>query len=317
MQTILRFLFLLSCLSLASCEPKISEKKDKAMNERKLSEIIGLERNKLLKEATQKISLLSRNTKKYLETLSDEDHLEWQKTWRSAHESFIAITFLPMNENFSEIEAWPLTPGFIDSIENYPYSGIVNDSTIEITTDVLKAQHMITDPSEISLGFHVLEYYAFERTREDLNRTEEANKRRRALISLVSELLVEEIKTLEKGPPMKIDISYPELITHIKDKVQRIHIEIRSAEHCAFSESTGQIVNYQLMVFNELFKNTLEIDKYLEEISPDSSNEIESLLTEIENFSTNTETAYLEGLIPKLIRIEQILSDLENLKGAS
>ena len=101
---------------------------------------------------------MRKNTKKYLETLSDEDHLEWQKTWRSAHESFIAVTFLLINENFSEIEAWPLTPGFIDSIKNYPYSGIVNDSTIEIAPDVLKAQHMITDPSEISLGFHVLEY---------------------------------------------------------------------------------------------------------------------------------------------------------------
>ena len=105
--------------------------------------------------------------------------------------------FLPMNENFSKIEAWPISPGFVDSIENYPYSGIVNDSTIEITPDVLKAQHMITDPSEISLGFHVLEYYAFERTR-DLNGTEEVNKRRRSLISLVSELLVEEIKDVRR-----------------------------------------------------------------------------------------------------------------------
>jgi len=317
MQTILRFLFLLICLSLASCEPEISEKKDKAMNERKLSEIISLEHNKLLKETTQKISLLEKNTKKYLETLSDEDYSKWRKAWRSAHQSFIAITFLPINENFSEIEAWPLTPGFIDSIENYPYSGIVNDSTIEITPDVLKAQHMITDPSEISLGFHVLEYYAFERKREDLNGTEEVNKRRRALISIVSELLVKEIKALEKEPPMKIDISYPELITHIKDRVQRIHIEIRSAEHCAFSESTGGIVRYQLMVFNEIFNNTLEIDKYLEEISPDSSDEIESLLKEIKNYNTSLETSYLEGLIPKLIRIEQILSDLENLERVS
>ena len=287
------------------------------MNERKLSEIIGLESKKMLKQTTQKISLLSKNTKKYLETLSDADHLAWQKSWRSAHESFIAITFLPMNKNFSKIEAWPLTPGFIDSIDNYPYSGIVNDFTIEITPDVLKAQHMITDPSEISLGFHVLEYYAFERTRKDLIETEQVNKRRRSLISQVSELLVEEIKILEKEPPMKIDISYPELITHMKDKVQRIHIEIRSAEHCAFSESTEQIVKYQLMVLNEIFKNTLEIDKYLEEVSPDSSDEIQSLLKEIENFSTSTETAYLEGLIPKLIRIEQILGDLENLKGIS
>ena len=317
MQILLKFLFLLSCLSLGCCEPKMSDQKDRAMNERKLSEKISLERNKLLKETTRKISLLSKNTKKYLETLADEDYLEWQKTWRSAHESFIAVTFLPMKENFSKIEAWPLTPGFIDSLDNYPYSGIVNDSTIEITEGVLKAQHMITDPSEISLGFHVLEYYAFERTREDLNGKEEVNKRRRSLITLVSDLLVKEIKTLEEEPPMKIDISYPGLITHIKDKVQRIHIEIRSAEHCAFSEGTGEIVKYQMMILNKIFKNTLEIDKYLEEISPDSSEEIESLLKEIENFTTSTETAYLEGLIPKLIRIEQILSDLENLKGVS
>ena len=64
------------------------------------------------------------------------------------------------------------------------------------------------------------------------------------------------------------------------------------------------------MVFNEIFKNTLEIDKYLEDKSPDSSDEIGILLKEIENFSTSTETGYLEGLIPKLIRIEQILSGL-------
>ena len=99
MQTILRFLFLLICLSLASCEPKISEKKDKAMNERKLSEIISLEHNKLIEETTQKINLLEKNTKKYLETLSDEDYSKWRKAWRSAHQSFIAITFLPINEN--------------------------------------------------------------------------------------------------------------------------------------------------------------------------------------------------------------------------
>ena len=173
MKKLLKFIFLLSCLSLASCDPKVSEQKSRAMNEKKLSEIINRELNQRLKETTQKINLLSRNTKKYLESLSDQDLLEWQEAWRSAHQSFIAITFLPMNKNFSKIEAWPISPGFVDSIENYPYSGIVNDFTIEITPEVLKAQHMITDPSEISLGFHVLEYYAFERIPLDLNGTEE------------------------------------------------------------------------------------------------------------------------------------------------
>ena len=41
---------------------------------------------------------------------------------------------------------------------------------------------------------------------------------------------------------------HPELITHIKDRVQRIHIEIRSAEHCVFSESTGEIVKWARLV---------------------------------------------------------------------
>ena len=317
MEAVLKFLFLFCCLLFASCEPKISEKKDKAMNERKLSQILERERNKLLKETTQKINLLSKKTKKYLKTLSDEDRLEWQETWRSAHESFIALTFLPMDENFSTIEAWPLTPGFVDSIKNHPYSGIVNDFTLEITPKVLKSQHMITAPSEISLGFHVLEYYAFERISEDLNGEKEVNRRRESLISLVSDLLVEDIKTLETESPMKPDISYPELITHMKDKVQRVHIEIRSAEHCAYSGSTGEIVKYQLKIFNELLRNTLEVDKYLEETSPGLSAEVESLLTGIENYSTRTETAYLEGLIPELIKVEQVLSNFENRKGGN
>ena len=287
------------------------------MDQKKLSEIISQEHNKLLKETAQKINLLSESTKNFLKTLSEEDRLEWQEIWHSAHESFIAITFLPIKQNFSKIEAWPLSPGFIDSLKDYPYSGIVNDSTIQITPEVLKTQHMITAPSEISLGFHVLEYYAFERNKKDLEGTDEFTKRRRSLINLVSDLLVEEVNDLKKEPPLRPDLGYPELITHIKDKVQRIHIEIRSTEHCAYSKSTVEIVKYQLKVFNEIFRNSLEIDKYLEEVSPSLSEEINPLLEEIENYSKKKESAYLEGLIPKLIKLEQILSDFENLTGTN
>ena len=261
----------------------------------------------MLKQTTQKISLLSKNTKKYLETLSDEDHLAWQKSWRSAHESFIAITFLPMNENFSEIEAWPLSPGFLDSLENYPYSGIVNDSTIQITPEVLKTQHMITDPSEISLGFHVLEYYAFERNSEDLNGSEEIKKRRRSLISVVSDLLVEEIKKLENEPHKKLETSYPELIAHMKDKVQGIHIEIRSAEHCVYSRSSDEIVKYQLMIFNEIFKNTLEIDKYLEKNYPKLNfDEVDLIATDIQRrYDYTSLIEHIDEKIKEMVNIDR------------
>ena len=315
MEKLLKFTCLLSCIFISSCEPKISEKKNGAMNEKKLSEIINREQDRLLKVTIQKIDLLSKSTQQYLDTLTDEDRLKWQRSWHSAHKSFIAITFLPTSKNFSKIEAWPLSPGFLDSLANYPYSGIVNDYTIQITPEILEAQHMITDPSEISLGFHVLEYYAFERISEDLNGTEEVKKRRRALISLVSDLLLEEIKRQENEPPTKPETSYPELIAHMKDKVQRIHIEIRSSEHCSYSDSTEEIVKYQLMIFNEIFKNTLEIDRYLEETSPDLSEQIVPLLKEIEKYSTSKKNASLEALIPKLIKIEGILGNFENRTG--
>ena len=314
MEKLLKFACLLSCILISSCEPKILENRDRAMNEKKLGEIINRENDKLLKLTSQKIDLLSKSTKKYLNTLTEEDRLNWQEAWRSAHESFLAITFLPIKKKFSQIEAWPLSPGFLDSLENYPYSGIVNDSTIQITPEVLKTQHMITDPSEISLGFHVLEYYAFERNSEDLNGSEEIKKRRRSLISVVSDLLVEEIKKLENEPHKKLETSYPELIAHMKDKVQGIHIEIRSAEHCVYSRSSDEIVKYQLMIFNEIFKNTLEIDKYLEEISPDLTRQIVPLLKEVENHSTKTNDGYLEALIPKLIKIEGLLGNFETLR---
>ena len=71
------------------------------------------------------------------------------------------------------------------------------------------------------------------------------------------------------------------------------------------------------MVFNKIFWDTLEIDKYLEEASPELSKEIEIILKEIKSYNTKPETSYLEELIPKLIKIEQVLSEFENLKGIS
>ena len=69
MKKLLKFTCLFGCILIASCESKISERKDRAMNEKKLSEIISLEHEKLLQATVQKIELLSESTKKYLETL--------------------------------------------------------------------------------------------------------------------------------------------------------------------------------------------------------------------------------------------------------
>ncbi|MCG8671374.1 MAG: hypothetical protein MI867_18360 [Pseudomonadales bacterium] len=49
-------------------------------------------------------------------------------------------------------------PGFIDAIEGYPFSGIVNDTSLPLTKNDLINQHGLTDPNDVSLGFYVLEF---------------------------------------------------------------------------------------------------------------------------------------------------------------
>ena len=62
-------------------------------------------------------------------------------------------------ENLHQNIAAPLEmPGFIDSVPGYPYSGIVNDTSLAITREVLINQHGLTDVSDVSLGFSVIEF---------------------------------------------------------------------------------------------------------------------------------------------------------------
>ncbi|MCG8316411.1 MAG: hypothetical protein MI976_24635 [Pseudomonadales bacterium] len=49
-------------------------------------------------------------------------------------------------------------PGYIDAIDSYPYSGIVNDSSMPLTKEELIRQHGLTDVSDVSLGFSVVNF---------------------------------------------------------------------------------------------------------------------------------------------------------------
>jgi hypothetical protein len=57
-----------------------------------------------------------------------------------------------------QMNQWPVLAGYIDSVEGYPGSGIVNDISIDISAETLRQQHGLFDASEATLGFHVIEY---------------------------------------------------------------------------------------------------------------------------------------------------------------
>lgn len=110
------------------------------------------------------------------------------------------------------IDAHPLQPGYLDSIEGYPYSGIVNDITLSISARTLRDQHGLTDDSDVVLGLHALEFLLWgeqgqrlvedythqteprdEQLSDELTEGQLPNNRRRELLRLISQLLQDDL----------------------------------------------------------------------------------------------------------------------------
>ena len=53
---------------------------------------------------------------------------------------------------------WPILPGYIDYVAGFTDTGIVQDITVALNIPTLQEQHGIFGLSEVSLGFHVIEF---------------------------------------------------------------------------------------------------------------------------------------------------------------
>lgn len=99
---------------------------------------------------------------------------EIQQAWRLAYDSFLqslVFSYLPIQDPpdwhsqrisyqhlLTQLDSWPIEGGYIDYIQGYPYSGIVNDLTLSINEASVRSQHRFTDPTNASLGYHALEF---------------------------------------------------------------------------------------------------------------------------------------------------------------
>lgn len=117
--------------------------------------------------------------------------------------------------NFS-IDAQPTSPGYLDYFDAYTNSGIVNDIAVRLTAQTLRKQHGFSDPSEVSLGFHAIEYLLWGESGkrlatdyiavQELNDSQKSaelriidlpNNRRRVLLNLLSVILTDDISKLK------------------------------------------------------------------------------------------------------------------------
>jgi len=121
-----------------------------------------------------------------------------------------------------QINYWPILPGYIDYLGNYPDSGLVSDITLPLSRETLIQQHGAFDLSEVLLGFHPIEFLLWgenppaqelRRTVRDfqpilaltleqqsagLQLSQLINNRRRQLLSLLGLILVEDLTAVEQ-----------------------------------------------------------------------------------------------------------------------
>lgn len=76
-----------------------------------------------------------------------------------------------------QLNSWPLEPGYIDYLDGYPLTGIVNDTTLALDAESIARQHRFSDASYVSLGYPAIEFILWgesgERPSSDFNRAAE------------------------------------------------------------------------------------------------------------------------------------------------
>ena len=117
-----------------------------------------------------------------------------------------------LTAHLERTDIWPLMPGYVDAMPQWPESGIIYDVTVDLDIDSLLAQQNLTDPAEVTVGFQVLELLLFglpDAARNPLDltltetlpdrqqpETEQPQHRRRAYLDAVSALLLEDLSPL-------------------------------------------------------------------------------------------------------------------------
>lgn len=218
---------------------------------------------------------LGEATRLFLGAPTIENRLVWRSAWISAHDNFLGASILYSPDNFRRIDAWPMETGFLDSLHDYPGSGIVSDDTLEITPISLEEQHQITDESEVALGFHVLEYYAFERNIEDFGNDAPNYQKRRLLVQHVSELLLADIASFSRSQETEPEAnrnSYSLLLLKIQRRLQLVFSEFNFlGEHSSHSNWSSQNVGTQLGAIAELLDDPVGLNHFLVELNPESA----------------------------------------------
>ena len=175
----IRLIFTMSLIFLAACSPKKTEEKAPQSTNIKLdssafSAQVGIVAYTSLSRASQSAQVMDSKLASFMYHPNPMSQEEITQSWRQAYDDFLhslVFAYLPIqdppdwhtqriayNDLLTKLDSWPIEGGYIDYIPGYPFSGIVNDLTLNIDEKNIRSQHGFTDPTNASLGYHAIEF---------------------------------------------------------------------------------------------------------------------------------------------------------------
>jgi putative iron-regulated protein len=169
----INFIFLLAC-SPKDETPLSNPQTKKLIDSKAFTAQVGIVAYTSLSDANQAAQIFDSKLASFMYHPNPMSQAEIQQAWRLAYDSFLSsliFSYLPIQDPpdwysqeidykrlLTQLDSWPIEGGYIDYIKEYPFSGIVNDLTLEIDEDIIRSQHGFTDPTNASLGYHALEF---------------------------------------------------------------------------------------------------------------------------------------------------------------
>jgi uncharacterized iron-regulated protein len=284
--------------------PGCSQETDQTLNAADAAEPIQLITDGFYRSAEMSIAKLKDMSGNFANSITafitqpDQTNLDsCRQAWLLLHNAFIELDFyfskiLRSNQFRAlvfNIHTWPLEPGFIDSLPEYPTSGIVNDLTVELSKDSLSQQQAATSTEEIILGLHAVEYFLWQRSLHDyqplLELSEQqvadgmvleqlGNNRRRLALELISDILNEDLVTLQTLLTAEQRFDSNHVVNDPLNAIQRALkksrnelMQVRSADqqnHSAFSQSSLQNILYKIYFIHESYSNDTNLNVVLQ-----------------------------------------------------
>lgn len=155
-------------------ESSASKSKTFSLDSSSFTTQVGIMAYTSLSQANQAAQLLDNKLASFMHHPNPATQSEVQQAWRNAYDHFLAsliYSYIPSKDPTEwqkrrmayqdlliQLDSWPIEGGYIDYVEGYPFSGIVNDLTLTINEQSIRTQHGFTDSSNASLGYHALEF---------------------------------------------------------------------------------------------------------------------------------------------------------------